>query len=83
VRDIAREKKISVIIVIHDLNLALRYSDRYLFVKDGGIFAYGGQEIMTAENISEVYGMPVLVENIRGVLMVVPMPREYPSAAAV
>lgn len=75
VQEIAREENISVIIVIHDLNLALRYSDRYLFVKDGAIYAYGGREIMTAENIGEVYGMPVIVETVRGVPMVIPMPR--------
>ncbi len=80
VSSIAREESISVIVVLHDLNLALRYSDRYLFVKDSSVFAYGGQEVMTAENISAVYGMPVKVEEIHGVPFVIPLPNGLPAA---
>ena len=35
VQEIAREQGITVLIVIHDLNLALRYCDRFYFLKDG------------------------------------------------
>lgn len=75
VQAIAQEDNISVILVIHDLNLALRYCDRFLFVKDCQVYAYGGKEIMTPENISFVYGIPVAVEMIRGVPMVIPIPQ--------
>ncbi|HHU17258.1 MAG: ABC transporter ATP-binding protein [Anaerovoracaceae bacterium] len=74
VREISRKERISVIIVIHDLNLALRYSDRFLLIKDSKVFAYGGREVMTPENISSVYGMPVAVETVRGMPTVIPMP---------
>ncbi len=74
VREIAKEERISVIIVIHDLNLALRYCERFLFMKDRQVFAYGGREVMTPENIGYVYGITVTVESIRGVSMVVPLP---------
>lgn len=73
VREIARQEEISVIIVIHDLNLALRYSDRFLFMRDNKIYAYGGMEVMTSENISTVYGIPVAVEKVHGIPMVIPM----------
>lgn len=75
VQEIARRDNISVIIVIHDLNLALRYCDRFLFVKDSEVYVYGGKEVMTPENISYVYGVPVAVETIRGVPTVVPLPK--------
>ncbi len=75
VQEIARQDNISVIIVIHDLNLALRYCDRFLFVKDSKIYTYGGPEVMTPGNISFVYEMPVAVETICGVSMVVPLPQ--------
>lgn len=75
VRAIAHEYQISVILVIHDLNLALRYCDRFLFVKDRRVYVYGGKEIMTPENISAVYGIPVAVETVRGFPMVVPIPQ--------
>lgn len=74
VREISRKERISLIIVIHDLNLALRYCDRFLLIKDSEVFAYGGSEIMTPENISSVYEMPVAVETVRGMLTVIPMP---------
>ncbi|MDR3357169.1 MAG: ABC transporter ATP-binding protein [Spirochaetaceae bacterium] len=72
VRGLAREQNICVLIVIHDLNLALRYCDKFLFVKDGRVFSYGGGEVMTPENIGSVYGMPVAVETVRGVPVVIP-----------
>ncbi|MBU5592644.1 ABC transporter ATP-binding protein [Clostridium sp. MSJ-4] len=75
VQEIARQENISVIIVIHDLNLALRYCDRFLFVKESRVYIYGGKEVMTPENIRCVYGIPVAVETIQGVSIVVPMPQ--------
>lgn len=75
VKKIALQEKISVIIVIHDLNLALRYSDRFLFMKESKIYAYGGLEIMTSANVSEVYDMPIVVEQVHGIPIVIPMPQ--------
>ena len=75
VQEIAKNEKITVIIVIHDLNLAIRYCDKFLFFKDSNVYAYGGKEVMTPENISHVYGMSVAVETVRGVSMVIPMPK--------
>jgi iron complex transport system ATP-binding protein len=74
VRELSIRDNMAVIIVIHDLNLALRYCDRFMFIKDGGIFAYGGIDIMTPENIGSVYGVSVAVENVRGVPVIVPHP---------
>lgn len=75
VREIAKQENISVIIVIHDLNLALRYCDRFLFMKDSEVYIYGSEEVMTPENISFVYEIPVAVETIHGVSTVVPLPQ--------
>lgn len=48
----------SVIISMHDLNLASRFSDRMLMLKDGLIFAVGTPEsVITEENIEAVYGV--------------------------
>ena len=72
VRKICHSRNIAVIIVIHDLNMALRYCDRFLFLKDGNVHAYGGQEVMTCECIGEGYQMPVCIGTINGYKMVVP-----------
>ncbi|SHN53330.1 ABC transporter ATP-binding protein [Desulfitobacterium chlororespirans] len=76
VGQIAKEENICVLMVIHDLNLALRYCDRFLFIKGGGIYAYGDEEVMNARIISEVYGIPVAMEYCHGTKMVVPFPEQ-------
>lgn len=73
VRNLAKEEGISVAIIIHDLNLALRYCDRFLFMKDGRIFSDCSIENVSREVISEVYGMKVVIESIMGHPTVVPV----------
>ena len=53
------DKQISVIVSIHDMNLSLQFSDKYLMLKDGEVFKYGSKEIITKENIRTVYGLDV------------------------
>lgn len=66
VQKIAREKKIAVLIVIHDLNLALRYCDRFYFMKDRTGFCYGGLETVTPETIKTVYGIDASIVSVAG-----------------
>lgn len=73
VREIAKEDNICVIIVIHDLNLAIRYCDRFLLIKDSYVYSMGGVETVTCEAIRDVYGMDVAIESIRGYPTVVPL----------
>lgn len=54
-----KDKQISVIVSIHDMNLSLQFSDKYLMLKDGEVFEYGSKEIITRENIRTVYGLDV------------------------
>ncbi len=58
--------------VMHDLNLALRHCDRFLFLKDGAVDAYGGAEVVTAEEVERIYGMKVDVIEHAGVKLTVP-----------
>jgi iron complex transport system ATP-binding protein len=76
VKKIAREHNICVAIVIHDLNLAIRYCDRFVFLKDSCVFTYGGLEVMIPENIEEVYRMHVHITEYMGVPVIVPFPDE-------
>ncbi len=73
VRRVVREKQISAAIIIHDLNLAARYCDRFLFLKDSQVYACGGPEIITEETIQQVYGMPAEILEHRGFKMIVPI----------
>lgn len=65
VQKIAREKKIAVLIVIHDLNLALRYCDRFYFLKDQKGYSYGGIETVTEKTLRNVYGINAEVVSVK------------------
>lgn len=54
--NLVRERKITAVVSIHDLNLASMFCDRFLFLKDHKVFAYGkGSEVLTPENLLDVY----------------------------
>ena len=74
VRRVAKERNISVCVILHDLNLAIRYCDRFLFLKDAEVYACGGIEVMTPENIEAVYRMHVHIMSYMGIPLLIPFP---------
>ena len=74
VQNIAREKNICVICVLHDLNLAVRYCDRFLLLKDNSVYASGGQECLAPAHIEAVYDMHVHTIEYLGIPVIVPFP---------
>jgi iron complex transport system ATP-binding protein len=76
--DLNRDAGKTIVIVLHDLNLACRYADRVVAMKEGNIIAEGEPgEIVTAETVSEVFGLDceVLTDPVSGGPLVVPMGR--------
>ncbi len=66
----------SALLAIHDINLASAYCDKLLLVRKGEIFAAGKpEEVLTRENIREVFGAEVEVRKIGGNILVIPSPR--------
>lgn len=61
------------IMTMHDLNLAVHYSDTLIFFAEGKVAAIGGPEIITPELIRKVYNLDVEVIEHRGLPMVVPL----------
>ena len=62
IRRLNREQGLTVITVLHDLNLAGEYCDRLLLLKGGSIVKDGVPgEVLTYEIIENVYGVPVIV----------------------
>ena len=56
VRDLARSRGFGVCVIMHDLNLAMRYALRAVLLKDGGVFAAGEvRETLTPGNIQSVF----------------------------
>ena len=72
VQQIAREHRISVAVILHDLNLALRFADRFLVMKEGAVCAFGGREVVDPEMIWDVYGVQAQVLEANGRPVVVP-----------
>ncbi len=61
----AREKGVIVIMVCHDLNITAAYADRVILVYNKGVFADGtAKEVLTAENIEEVYDVKAQVNYV-------------------
>jgi iron complex transport system ATP-binding protein len=58
---------------IHDINLALRFSDSYLLLHGGMVLASGGREVISPENIEDTYGVRVRVEGSDGEMTVTPV----------
>jgi len=62
VRNLYQDRQITVIMVLHDLNHAARFSHRIIAVKDGQVFADGSvAEVFTAENLQALYGVEATV----------------------
>lgn len=74
--DVARSANICVAIIIHDLNLALRYCDQFLFLKDSKVYHFGNRESITPKLIEAVYNMQVEVIYHRDIPVIVPFPAQ-------
>lgn len=61
-----------VVMTMHDINLAICFSDELVLMKEGRIVATGPPNIITSDLIHEVYGMEVEVLHHGGVPFVIP-----------
>ena len=65
-KKLAREKNISILSSIHDLNQALDFGDRFFFIKDGRIVSSGGKKAVVPEIIEEVFGVKMQLTEVNG-----------------
>ena len=70
VRHICHKDGIIAAMVIHDLNLALRFCDHFLLLKDGQVYRHGARNILASEALRDVYGVDAKVVEIEGRHMV-------------
>ncbi len=67
VRRLCDELGKTVILVLHEINYAAFYSDYICAFKDGKIAKFGtAEEVMTKENLSEIYQVDFEILNIKG-----------------
>jgi iron complex transport system ATP-binding protein len=67
---------LTVVISLHDLNLAALYADRLALLSTGQLLAIGAPgEVLTQERLTQVYGVPILVTQhpLYGTPMVTPV----------
>jgi iron complex transport system ATP-binding protein len=65
IRSWQQETDLTIVAVLHDLNLAAQYCTRLMIVHEGQVIAIGTpQEIITSERIAEVYGTePIILKH--------------------
>nr|WP_296031702.1 ABC transporter ATP-binding protein [uncultured Dorea sp.] len=67
VKKLNQEYGITIVMVLHDINQAITYSDRIIGLKDGQVLVEGAPEdVITEESIRELYGINLGVTSIDG-----------------
>lgn len=65
-KKVAREKNITILSSLHDLNQALYFGDKFFFLKDGRVKYSGGEEAMTQEVIRDIFEINSRVIELEG-----------------
>ncbi|MCL8025341.1 ABC transporter ATP-binding protein [Nocardioides bruguierae] len=76
--DLNRERGTTVVMVLHDLNLAARYSDHLVAVRQGRLHAAGDpDEVLTPDVVRDVFGLEsqVVPDPVSGRPLVLPVGR--------
>ena len=76
VREMNEKQQRSVVMVLHDLNLAARYSDFLIVMKDGDVVSSGTpRAVITVELLRDVFGIEATVASdpVTGMPLVVPI----------
>ena len=78
--DLNRESGKTIVIVLHDLNLACRYADHIIAMKQGAIVAEGSPvDVIDSTVVTEVFGLAceVIPDPVSGTPMIVPRGRHH------
>ena len=72
-KKLAREKNISILSSLHDVNQALSFGDKFFFMKNGVIKYAGGKEIVTEDVIKDIFDIDVKIIQVDGKKVMLPV----------
>lgn len=73
IRSVIESRGIIAIVAIHDLNLALRFADHFLLIRDQRVHGIADHNTPDATMIEQVYGLRVSMQEVAGHRVVVPV----------
>jgi iron complex transport system ATP-binding protein len=80
--DLNRQRRTTIVMVLHDLNLAARYCDQLVAVAEGKVYAAGPPEdVLTAETVRRVFNLEsrIISDPVSGKPLVLPIGRHRTS----
>lgn len=84
--DLNRDRGTTVVMVLHDLNLAARYADHLVALREGRLYAQGDpSDVVTEQLVRDVFGMAarVVPDPVSGTPLVLPLGRHRTGRASV
>ncbi len=73
-RKLVTREQLAAAVAIHDLNLACRFCDKIVMLKEGKIFAAGETSaVLTSDNLRAVYGVDVVITCTNNISYIVPI----------
>ncbi|MCL2862754.1 MAG: ABC transporter ATP-binding protein [Methanimicrococcus sp.] len=73
IKNVTAGHNTATVLTMHDMNLALRFADKFVFMKDGEIRDACNAQGVTPEIIENIYGVKVHLEYFKGMPYVIPV----------
>jgi iron complex transport system ATP-binding protein len=81
--DLNRSRGTTIVMVLHDLNVAARYADHLIAMVDGNLHAAGPPaDVLTTENVRAVFGLAsrIITDPTSGKPLMLPLGRHHTTA---
>ena len=73
IRRLNREYGITIVMVLHDINQSLYYSDEIIAMKDGKIISHGlPEQVITSDLVQSVYDVDLTIKSVDGKPFILP-----------
>ncbi len=74
VHDVVHARRVTALLVAHNINPLLPFIDRVLYVANGRVISGRPEEVLTSRALSEIYGVPIeVLKDARGRIAIVGM----------